>query len=101
MGNSFNPGDPRYQRKIQVLTLYASTLVGFQTLMIDYGKREHVFSPLQRYFDKKIDLFYEITDEELYSENPPPPQPPKYSFLPQITFRVVNKSDLEKVKGNN
>lgn len=76
MGNIFRPGDPRYTRKVKVISIYACTIVGIQTVMADHGRQEHVFTPLQSFINKKGDTFYKITDEELAVAPPVPPQVP-------------------------
>jgi hypothetical protein len=35
-------------------------------LNADYGTQEHVFSPIQRWINKKGDAFFDTKDEELY-----------------------------------
>jgi hypothetical protein len=65
MGNIFRPGDPKYGRTIQVITAYSCTFVGVHSIMMDYGKHEHVFTPIQTYMHRKIDNYFQLTDEEL------------------------------------
>ena len=65
MGNFFNPGDAKYRRKVQVFSFYACSLVAAHALMMDYGKQEHLFSPIQRYIIKNMDAMYEIKPEEI------------------------------------
>ena len=44
--NFFNPGNPRWQRGVKVLSIALSTVVGTNILLADFGKQEHVFSPV-------------------------------------------------------
>ncbi len=79
MGNNlFRPGDAKYGRTIQVISVYSCTLVGFHAMMADHGRHEHIFTPFQRYFYRKLDNYFMITDEELSV-------PPTPKVRPEIT----------------
>eukprot|EP01031_Cornospumella_fuschlensis_P041507 gene41507-50651_t len=65
MGNFFNPGDAKYRRKVQVVSFYACSLVAGHAFMMDYGKQEHLFSPIQRFAIQKIDKMYGVSQEEI------------------------------------
>lgn len=86
MGNVFRPGDPRYTRKVKVISVYACAIVGIQTIMADHGKQEHVFTPVQSFINKKGDKFFKITDEELAT---PPRVPPQVPIVPRSGRRAV------------
>ncbi len=65
MGNLFNPGSAQYRRVVVVTSAYTCSFVALHTLMMDFGKQEHIFSPIQRYLHKRLDEYYEITDKDL------------------------------------
>jgi len=65
MANFFNPASPYFRRGVFILSVYATTLVGGQLLLADYGTQEHVFSPVQRFLVPKIDDFFGVADEEI------------------------------------
>ena len=60
MGNVFNPGSAHYRRMIVVTSGVSCTAVTLHTIFIDFGKQEHIFTPLQVYFHKRIDNFYNV-----------------------------------------
>eukprot|EP01039_Chlorochromonas_danica_P003393 gene3393-3718_t len=78
MGNFFNPGDVIYRRKVRAASIYACCFVAGQSIMMDYGKQEHVFTPIQKYVFKKIDNFFDVKPEELdrIIRLPPPSDSP-------------------------
>jgi len=95
MGNVFNPGDARYRRIVILTSIYASSVVAAHTIMIDFGKQEHIFSGIQRYINKKIDNYYGITEEDLLKLPSPAdsltPKEIKPSIFPTITIKTIEK----------
>ena len=63
--NAFNPANPQYRRGVSLLSVYICTLVGANVLMSDFGSQEHVFSPLHRYVNKKLDTFFNVQDSDI------------------------------------
>lgn len=44
----FNPGNPQYRRGVQIATAVCCSVVGVYVVVFqDYGKHEHVFSPVR------------------------------------------------------
>lgn len=39
-----------------------------KVLLIDFGKQEHVLTPIQQYLNTRIDKFYDIKQAELDSD---------------------------------
>lgn len=95
MGNFFNPGDARYRRIVTLTSIYASAAVAVHTIMIDFGKQEHIFTGIQRYITKKVDNYYEITEEEILKEPSPNdavvPKEVKHSIFPTISIKTIEK----------
>lgn len=58
--NSFNPSNPLYRRGVTLFSVYACTIVGASVIMSDFGSQEHVFSPVQRYINKKVDAYFNV-----------------------------------------
>ncbi len=46
MITDFDPSNPRFRRSVMAFSVLACTLAGFHVVMIDYGKQEHVFTPV-------------------------------------------------------
>ncbi len=63
--NFFNPGSPRFRRGVMLLSVYACTFVGAHVVMGDFGKQEHVFTPVQKWILPRIDALFGITEEEI------------------------------------
>jgi len=69
MINFFNPGNPKYCRGVYLLSVYCCTLAGMHAVMIDFGPKDHCFTPIQKYVNKKVDEFYQITPDELANKS--------------------------------
>lgn len=65
MGNIFNPGSPQYRRSVVVASVVSCTVVTGHTLLMDFGKQEHIFTSVQQYMNKKLDNYFQITDKEI------------------------------------
>lgn len=65
MGNIFNPGSAHYRRVIVVTSAVSCTAVTLHTVFIDFGKQEHVFTPLQTYAHKRFDQYFGTTFDEV------------------------------------
>lgn len=96
MGNFFNPGDARYRRLVTITSIYASVAVAAHTIMIDFGKQEHIFTDIQRYLTKKVDNYYGITDEDV--KRLPTPETAESlalkeskSIFPTISIKTIEK----------
>lgn len=63
--NSFNPANPRYRRGVTLLSVYTCGIVGVNVLMSDFGSQEHVFSPVHRYVNIKMDAFFKVQDSDI------------------------------------
>ena len=48
-----------------LLSVYACTFVGMHVVMGDFGKQEHVFTPVQRWVLPRVDALFGITEEEI------------------------------------
>ena len=48
-----------------LLSVYACTFVGAHVIMGDFGKQEHVFTPMQRWVIPRMDAVFGITEEEI------------------------------------
>lgn len=70
MSNYFNPGSPKFRRGVFLLSLYSCSVVSAYVIMADFGIDDHVFTPIQKYVNKKVDTFYGITAEELAKPAP-------------------------------
>lgn len=68
MSNFFRPGDPKFRRAMQLISIYSCSAVTANILMFDFGSHEHVLTPVQRYLNAKVDLYYRITPDELYND---------------------------------
>ena len=62
---SFNPANPQYRRGVSLLSVYLCTLVGTSVLMSDFGSQEHVFSPVHRYINKRMDAFFKVQESDI------------------------------------
>jgi hypothetical protein len=87
MSNFFNPGSPKYRRGVLILSIYASTFVGFQMLIADYGTQEHVFSPVHRYIFPIVDKFYNLTEDEIRNKKI---ERSTSTIIPQLIWKVEN-----------
>jgi hypothetical protein len=65
MGNFFNPGNPQYRRSVVVASVVSCSVVAGHTLLMDFGKQEHIFTPVQQYLNKKLDAYFQITDKDI------------------------------------
>lgn len=65
MGNFFRPADPKYQRTVMLSSVIVCSVVAVHTVMMDHGSQDHVFTPLQKYINSRVDSYFEITEEEL------------------------------------
>mmetsp|Transcript_8747 Transcript_8747/g.8664 ORF Transcript_8747/g.8664 Transcript_8747/m.8664 type:complete len:117 (+) Transcript_8747:110-460(+) len=65
MSNAFNPSNPRYRRGVELLSCVLCTGIGAHVMMADFGTQEHIFSPLHRYVIPKLDLFFNVTMDDI------------------------------------
>ena len=65
MANYFNPGSPRFRRGVILLSAYACSFAGAHVLMADFGKQEHVFSPVQRFLVPQIDQLLNVSEDDI------------------------------------
>jgi hypothetical protein len=65
MSTFFNPANPRYRRGVELLSCVLCTAAGAHVMMADFGSQEHIFSPLQRYIIPKLDLFFNVTMDDI------------------------------------
>jgi hypothetical protein len=86
MSNFFNPGSPKFRRGVFLCSVYTCTFVSALMLNADYGTQEHVFSPIQRWINKKGDAFFNIRHEELYG----PRKIDSAGATPIITMRRID-----------
>jgi hypothetical protein len=66
MSNFFNPGSAKFRRGVFLASLYSCSVLGITTVMSDFGSHEHVFTPVQAFVNKQLDLFYDVKHDELY-----------------------------------
>lgn len=62
MGSFFNPANPHYRRAVKLISVYVSVIVGTAVVMGDFGTQEHIFSPIQRYVNGKVDRLFEVEE---------------------------------------
>lgn len=65
MASFFNPGNPKWNRGVYLLSVVVCTAVGSQLLIADFGGQEHIFSPIHRYTFPIIDAYFNVSEEEL------------------------------------
>jgi hypothetical protein len=66
----FYPFSAKWRRGTDVLTMAMVTIATVHiSIMFNFGKHEHVFSPLRRYVIPKIDAYFKVSPEELAAED--------------------------------
>ena len=73
MSTFFNPANPQFRRGVLLFSIAASSAVGTNILLTDFGSQEHVFSPLHRAINPRIDALFGVTAEDL--KRPPDTAP--------------------------
>jgi hypothetical protein len=68
MSYFFNPANPYYRRGVYLTACFFGSLSVVNGVLSDYGRQEHVFSPVQRYLCPKIDWFFGVSEEDLNVE---------------------------------
>ena len=48
------------------MSIISCSLVAFQVTMSDFGAQTHIFTPIQKYVNTKIDNFYGVSHDELH-----------------------------------
>ena len=66
MASFFNPGSALFRRGVVIASAFSCTAVGIQVILSDFGSQKHIFTPIQVYVNKKVDGFYNVTQDELY-----------------------------------
>ena len=64
-GTFFNPSNPRYRRAVGVFAVLFCSGATFQVVMADFGSQYHIFTPIQKLLNDKIDKFYDVKPNEL------------------------------------
>ena len=65
MSRSFNPANPQFRRGVLLFSIAASSVVGTNILLTDFGSQEHVFSPLHRAINPRIDALFGVSEDDL------------------------------------
>ncbi len=68
--NFFNPVNPKYRRGVHILSIIMCTGAASQGVLFDYGTQDHVFTPIQKFVNKKLDTFFEVTEHDLTGPRP-------------------------------
>ena len=71
MASFFNPANPQFRRGVFLLSVVGSVAVGTNILLTDFGAQEHVFSPVHRFLNPRVDALFGVTEEELRPDAPP------------------------------
>lgn len=85
MGNVFRPGDPKFGRALQAVTMYSCAAVMVNGIFVDHGRQENVLTPFQTYACNRLDKYFNISEEEL-------------SILPKKEEKESNGSALSTTK---
>ena len=69
MSHFFNPSNPKWRRGVAITSAVVCVFTASQVVIADFGSQDHIFTPLQRFINEKVDAYFNISAEELAITN--------------------------------